>query len=140
MKSKLVALTLFLTLMPMSANGQAHHVEAVKPMSSRTAEPMHWRDGYITWKGRKISEPDWLMFKADSGATFAVDRSSIKNISPDGLVISAVAYFVEGDDFDPNNLISFAFGCLSHFTEVVTKQPSERVQFVEKQVKSLACH
>ena len=43
------------------------------------------------------------MFKADSGATFAVDRSSIKNISPDGLVISAVAYFVEGDDFDPNN-------------------------------------
>jgi hypothetical protein len=134
MKSKLVALTLFLTLMPMSANGQAHHVEAVKPMSSRIA------DGYITWKGRKISEPDWLMFKADSGATFAVDRSSIKNISPDGLVISAVAYFVEGDDFDPNNLISFAFGCLSHFTEVVTKQPSERVQFVEKQVKSLACH
>ena len=80
------------------------------------------------------------MFKADSGATFAVDRSSIKNISPDGLVIGAVAYFVEGDDFDPNNLISFAFGCLSHFTEVVTKQPSERVQFVEKQVKSLACH
>src|SRR4051794_24705000 len=139
MKSRMAALAFFLMLMP-TANGQTLFAEIVEPTSSRVAEPMHWRDGYITWKGRKISAPDWLLFKADNGATFAVDRSSIKNIGPDGLVFSAVAYFAEGDDFNPNNLISLAFGCSSDFTEVVTKQPPERVQLVEKQVKSLACY
>jgi hypothetical protein len=79
------------------------------------------------------------MFKADNGATFAVDTKSIMNISPNGLVVRAVAYFIEGDDFNPNNLISFAFDCWD-FTEVVTKVPDERVQLVEKQVKALACH
>ena len=79
------------------------------------------------------------MFKADNGATFAVDKKSIMNISPNGLVVRAVAYFIEGDDFNPNNLISFAFDCRD-FTEVVTKAPDERVQLVEKQVRALACH
>ena len=79
------------------------------------------------------------MLKADNGATFAVDRRSIRNIDPSGLVVIAVAYFVEGDDFNLNNLISFAFNC-KDFTEVVTNGPPERVQLVEKQVRSLACH
>jgi hypothetical protein len=138
MKSRITSLAFFLLFMPISANGQTLYAEDVGPTSSRVAEPLRWRDGYVTWKGRKISGPDWLMFKADDGATLAVDGGSIKNISPDGLVVSAVAYFVEGDDFNPKNLISFAFDC-KHFTEVVTSVSPERVQLVEKQIKSLAC-
>jgi hypothetical protein len=67
---------------------------------------------------KKIFEPDWRMFKVENGATFAVDRKSIVNISPNGLVVRVVAYLVEGDDFDPNDLITFAFDC-KNFVEVV---------------------
>jgi hypothetical protein len=139
MKSEMAALAFCLLLMPITANGQSPIAEVVGPTSPRVAEPTPWRDGYITWRGRKISEPDWQMFKADNGATFAVDKKSIMKISPNGLVVSAVAYFIEGDDFNPNNLISFAFDC-KDFTEVVTNAPHERVQLVEKQVRALACH
>ncbi len=125
--------------MPMSANGQALYAEDIGPTSSSgVAEPLRWRDGYMNWKGRKITGPDWLMFKTDDGATFAIDRSSIKSIGPGGLMVSAVAYFVEEDDFNPQNLISFALDC-KHFTEVVTSVPPERVQLVEKQIKEIAC-
>jgi hypothetical protein len=46
---------------------------------------------------------------------------------------------VEGDDFDPNNLITFAFNC-KDFVEVVTNATVERVRPVQKQVRELACH
>ena len=139
MKSEMAALVFCLLVMPIMANEQSFHAEVVGPTGSRVAETTHWRDGYTTWRGRKITEPDWQMFKADNGATFAVDKSSIKNINPNGRVVSAVAYFVEGDDFNSNNLISFAFNCRD-FTEVVTNAPHERVQLVEKHVRALACH
>jgi hypothetical protein len=64
---------------------------------------------------------------------------SIVNISPNGLVVRVVAYLVEGGDFDPNDLITFAFNCKG-FVEVVTKAPRERVGPVQQQVKELACH
>ena len=67
------------------------------------------------------------MFKAENGATFVVDMKSIVNISPNGFVVRVVAYLVEGDDFNPNGLITFAFDC-KNFVEVVTKASSERVQ------------
>ena len=38
-----------------------------------------------------------------------VDMKSIVKISRGGLLIRAIAYLVEGDDFDANNLITFAF-------------------------------
>jgi hypothetical protein len=140
MKSEMAALAYGLSLMPITTNGQSPIAEVVGPTGHRVAEPMFWRDGYITWRARKISEPDWQMFKADNGATFAIDKKSIMNISPNGLVVSAVAYyFIEGDDFNPNNLISFAFDC-KDFTEVVTTASQERVQLVEKHVRALARH
>ena len=64
---------------------------------------------------------------------------SIVNISPNGLLVRVVAYLVEGDDFDPSNLITFAFNC-KDFVEVVTNATVERVRPVQKQVRELACH
>ena len=64
---------------------------------------------------------------------------SIVNISSDGLLVRVVAYLVEGDDFDPNDLITFAFNC-KDFVEVVTNVPIERVQPVQELVRRLACH
>ena len=79
------------------------------------------------------------MFEAENGATFAVDMKSIVNISPNGLVVRVVAYLVEGVDFDPNGLITFAFDC-EKFVEVVTRVSDERVRSVQGRVKELACH
>jgi hypothetical protein len=87
---------------------------------------------------RKIFEPDWRTFKTDNGATFVVDKKSIVNISHNGLLVRVVV-LVEGEDFDPNNLITFAFNCRD-FVEVVTNATVERVRSVEKQVRELACH
>ena len=77
------------------------------------------------------------MFKAENGATFVVDMKSIVNVSPNGLVVRVVAYLVEGDDFNPNDLITLAFDC-KNFVEVVTKASSERVRPVQERVKELA--
>ena len=79
------------------------------------------------------------MFKGENGAIFVVDMKSIVNVSPNGLVVRVVAYLVEGDVFDPNDLITLAFDC-KNFVEVVTKAPSERVRPVQERVKELACH
>ena len=79
------------------------------------------------------------MFKVENGATFVVDMKSIKNVSPNGLAVRAVAYLVKGDDFDPENLITFAFNC-KDFVEVVTKVSDEQVRPVQERVKQLACH
>src|SRR6266536_2347104 len=127
MKSKIVVLVLGLSLMPIKANGQSPDAEMVGPTPFRVAEPARWRDGYINWRGRKIVEPDWRTFKAENGATFVVDMKSIVNISRTDLLVRAVAYLVEGDDFDPNNLFTFAFNC-KDFVEVVTNVPLERAQ------------
>jgi hypothetical protein len=139
MKSKLLILACGLLLMPSIANAQAPEAGVTRPAPFRTAQPAPWRDGYTNWRGRKILEPDWRSFKADDGASFVVDMKSIVNISPDGVLIRAVAYLVEGDDFDPKNLITFAFNC-KDFVEVVTNASDERVQSVQKQVRELACH
>ena len=79
------------------------------------------------------------MFKGENGAIFVVDMKSIVNVSPNGLVVRVVAYLVEGDDFNPNDLIPLAFDC-KNFVEVVTKASSERVRLVQERVKELACH
>ena len=125
--------------MPIKASGQPSDVEVVGPTPFSVAEPAKWRDGYINWRGRKIIEPDWRTFKAENGATFVVDMKSIVNISSDGLLVRVVAYLVEGDDFDPNDLMTFAFNC-KDFVEVVTNVPIERVQPVQELVRRLACH
>ena len=140
MKSKTLMLALGVLLMPIMANGQSPDAGIVGPTPFPVAaQPARWRDGYINWRGRKIFEPDWRMFKAENGATFVVDMKSIVNISPNGLVVRVVAYLVEGDDFNPNGLITFAFDC-KNFVEVVTKASSERVRPVQERVKELACH
>jgi len=139
MKSKTLVLALGLLLMPMMANGQSPDAGIVAPPPSPAAQPARWRDGYTDWRGRKIFEPDWRTFKTENGAIFAVDMKSIVNISPNGLVVRAVAYLVEGDDFDPNGLMTFAFDC-EKFVEVVTRASSERVRPVQERVKELACH
>jgi hypothetical protein len=128
-----------LLLMPNMATGQSPDVEIVGPTPFRGAEPAPWRDSYIGSRGRKIFDPDWRTFKADNGATFAVDMKSIVNISHDGVLVRAVAYLVEGDNFDANNLITFAFNCRD-FVEVDTRATLERVRSVQKQVRRLACH
>jgi hypothetical protein len=139
MKAKMLVLACGLLLMPTIANGQASEAGVAGPTPFRAAEPARWRDGYINWRGRKIFEPDWSSFKADNGATFVVDMKSIVNMSRGGLLIRVVAYLVEGDDFDANNLITFAFNC-KDFVEVVTNATVERVQSVQKQARELACH
>jgi hypothetical protein len=139
MKSKRLILACGLLLMPTIANGQAPGAGVAEPTPFRAAEPARWRAGYINWRGRKIFEPDWRTFKADNGATFVVDMKSIVKIGHDGVVVRVVAYLVEGDDFDPHNLITFALNC-KDFVEVVTNAPDERVQSVQKQVRELACH
>jgi hypothetical protein len=139
MKSKTLVLALGLLLMPIMASGQSPDAGIVAATPSPAAQPARWRDGYIDWRGRKIIEPDWRMFKAENGAAFVVDMKSIVNISPDGLVVRVVAYLVEGDGFDPNGLITFAFDC-KNSVEVVTRAPSERVRPVEARAKELACH
>jgi hypothetical protein len=139
MKSKMLMLAFGLLLMPIAANGQSPDADLAGPTPFHAAEPLRWRDGYINWRGRKIFEPDWRTFKTDNGATFVVDMKSIVNIGHNGLVVRVFAYLVEGDDFDPNDLITFAFDC-KDFVEVVTNAAVERVRSVEKQVRELACH
>jgi len=140
MKSKTLVLALGVLLMPIMANGQSPDAGIVGPTPFPVAaQPARWRDGYINWRGRKIFEPDWRMFKGENGAIFVVDMKSIVNVSPNGLVVRVVAYLVEGDVFDPNDLITFACDC-KNFVEVVTKAPSERVRPVQERVKELACH
>jgi hypothetical protein len=134
-----VVLALGLLLMPFVANGQSRDAEIVAPRPFRDGASTRWRDGYINWRGRKILEPDWRTVKTENGASFVVDMKSIVNISPNGLVVRLVAYLVDGDDFDPNNLITFSFDC-KEFVEVVTNAPLERVRPVEEQAKELACH
>jgi hypothetical protein len=138
MKSKLALLALGLLLVPIKANGQSPDAEIIGPTSFRVAEPLRWRDGYINWRGRKIFEPDWRTFNAENGAAFVVDMKSIVNIGRTDKLIKAVAYLVEGDDFDPSNLITFAFNC-KDFVEVVTKIPLQHVQPVQQQARVLAC-
>jgi hypothetical protein len=139
MESKMLTLACGLLLMPIMANARSPDADIAGPTAFRVTEPLRWRDGYINWRGRKIFEPDWRTFKADNGTTFVVDMKSIANIGHNGLLVRAVAYLVEGEDFDPNDLITFAFNC-KDFVEVATNTNSERVRSVEKQVRELACH
>ena len=110
MKSKALMLACGLLLMPLMA----------------TAEPLRWRDG-------------WRTFKADNGTTFAVDMRSIAHIGSNGGSVKVVAYLTEGGDFDPNNLISFAFDCKG-VIEIVSNASIARTRPVEEQVHELACH
>ena len=135
----MVVLALGLLLMPIEASGQSPDAEIIGPTPFRVAEPARWRDGYITWRGRKIFGPDWRTFKAENGAAFVVDMKSVVNISRTDVLVRVVAYLVEEDDFDPSNLITFAFNC-KDFVEVVTKVPYERVEPVQKQARKLACN
>ena len=122
MKSKALMLACGLLLMPFMA----------------TAEPLRWRDGYMDLRGN-FFKADWRTFKADSGTTFAVDMRSIAHIGSSGGNVKVVAYLTEGDDFDPNNLISFAFDCKG-VIEIVSNASIARVRPVEEQVRELACH
>jgi hypothetical protein len=139
MKSKMVILVLGLLLLPIKAIGQSSEAEIIGPTPFRVAEPARWRDGYIGWRGRKIFGPDWRTFKAENGGTFVVDVKSIANISRTGLLVRVVAYLVEGEDFEPKNLITFAFNC-KDFAEVVGRVPYEWGQSVEERAQKLACH
>jgi hypothetical protein len=139
MKSKMVILVLGLLLLPIKAIGQSSEAEIIGPTPFRVAEPARCRDGYFGWRGRKIFGPDWRTFKAENGGTFVVDVKSIANISRTGLLVRVVAYLVEGEDFEPKNLITFAFNC-KDFAEVVGRVPYEWGQSVEERAQKLACH
>jgi hypothetical protein len=140
MKSKTLVLALGVLLMPIMANGQSPDAGIVGPTPFPVAaQPARWRDGYINWRGRKIFEPDWQMFKAENGATFVVDMKSIANISPNGLLVRVVAYLVVGEDFERKKLISFTFNC-KDFVEVVGRVPDEWGRSVQERAKKLACH
>jgi hypothetical protein len=140
MKSKTLMLALGLLLMPMTANGQSINAGIVEPTPFPVAaEPVRWRDGYISWRGRRIFEPDWRSFEAENGATFVIDMKSIVNIGSADLLVSVVAYLVAGEHFERKNLISFAFNC-KDFAEVIGRVPDEWGRSVEEQAKKLACH
>jgi hypothetical protein len=139
MKSKMAMLVLGLLLMPVKTSGQLSDAEIIGPTPFRVAEPARWRDGYISWRGRKIFEPDWRSFKAENGATFVVDMKSIVNIGSTDLLVRVVAYLVAGEDFEPKNLISFTFNC-KDFVEVVGRVPDEWGRSVQERAKKLACH
>ena len=140
MNSKMAVLMFGLLLLtPVKAKGQSPDAEIIGPTPFRVAEPARWRDGYISWRGRKIFEPDWRTFKLEGGVTFVVDMKSIVNIGRPGLLVRVVAYLVKGDDFDRKNLITFAFNC-TDFVEVVANAPYEQVQSVQEEVRKLACH
>ena len=97
-----------------------------------------YRDGYMDLRGN-FFKADWRTFKVDNGTTFAVDMRSIAYIGSSGGNVKVVAYLTEGDDFDPNNLISFAFDCKG-VIEIVSNASIASVQPVEEQVRELACH
>jgi hypothetical protein len=99
---------------------------------------MYWRDGYINWRGTKIVAPDWKPFEVDGGATFVIDMKSLTNIGDKDRLVRAVAYLVEGDEFNPNNLITFSFNC-KDFISVVTFATVEQVRSVQKKVIELGC-
>jgi hypothetical protein len=140
MKSKILfALGFGLSLVPPLASGQSHDAGVIGPTPFRAAAPAQWRDGYISWRGRKVFEPDWRMFRSDNGDTFVIDMKSIVNIDPNGTLVRVVAYLVEGDDYDPKRLMQFAFNC-KDFIEVVTAVSFDRLRPVEEQAKKLACH
>jgi len=132
-------LVLGLLLMPIKASGQLSDAEIIGPTPFRVAEPARWRDGYISWRGRKIFEPDWRTFRAENGAAFVVDMKSIANIDRTGLLVRVVAYLVEGEEFEPKNLVTFAFNC-KDFTEVVGRVPDAWGRSVHDRARELACH
>lgn len=132
------ALGIGLLAMPTLARGQSVDADIIGPTPFRAAAPAQWRDGYISWKGRKVFEPDWRMFRADNGDTFVIDMKSIVNIAPTGTLVRVVAYLVERDDYDPKRLMQFAFNCRD-FVEVVTAVSSDRLRPVEEQARKLAC-
>jgi hypothetical protein len=139
MMSKAGLLLLGLLLVPMKTNGQsAVENEIIGPTPFRVAKPTRWQDGYTDWRGRKIFRPDWQPFKVERGDSFEIDLKSIATISRKSLVVRVVAYLVEGDDYNPNNLIQFAFTCRD-ITEVVSSVPFERLRPVEKEARRLAC-
>jgi hypothetical protein len=141
MKNEALVLAIGLLLMPVVANGQSREGEIAGPKPTQdAAQCSRWRDCYINSRGRKILEPDWQMFRAENGTVFAVNMKSIANISLNSSVVRLVAYLVDGDDFDSNNLITFAFDCKEQFAESVTKASPERVRQVGEQAKKLACH
>ena len=140
MKSKILfAFGLGLLLGVPLASGQSFDADVIGPTPFRAAAPAQWREGYITWKGRRVFEPDWRTFRSDHGDTFVIDMKSIVNIAPSGTLVRVVAYLVEGDGYDPKRLIQFAFNC-KDFVEVVTAVSSDRLQPVEEQARKLACH
>ncbi len=123
MNRRSLAMALALSLLPVVANGQSPDAEIIGPTPFRASEPPRWKDGYTGWRGRQFFRPDWQTFKADDGATFVIDMKSIANIAPDGVLMRVVAYLIEGDTFEPRNLITFAFNC-KNFVEVVSSVPS----------------
>jgi hypothetical protein len=140
MKSRNILLILGLFLVPMKTNGQlAIDTEIIGPTPFRVAEPTRWQDGYIDWRGRKFFRPDWQAFRVENGDTFEIDMKSIANISSrgPGPVIRVVAYLVEEDDYNPNNLIQFGFTCRD-ITEIISSVPFERLRLVEREAKRLA--
>jgi hypothetical protein len=141
MKSKiLLVLSFFWHFLSMPlAGAQSLDAGATGPVPPPTAALTQWREGYITWKGTRVFEPDWRTFRSDHGDTFVIDMKSIvKNTLPSGTLVRVVAYLVEGDDYDPKRLIQFAFNC-KDFYEVVTSVSRDQLQPVEEQARKLAC-
>jgi hypothetical protein len=111
------------TLASVSATAQAPDVG--------TAAPQRWRDGYINWRGKRITAR-WETFQADDGTKFAIDLSSLTATH------HVVAYIIEQDAFDQKNLFEFQFDCAGN-SEVVSNSELGRARIVEKKAEELAC-
>jgi hypothetical protein len=123
------------------ADTQRKRVSAgIAPSVSPPTSPLRWRDGYID--GGRFVAANWRTFEADNGAVTAVDLKSIAHLAY-GHGAYVVAYVVEGDLFDPNNLRGFTFDCQGHFS-VLSAAGSSPTSYapprsVAAQVGALAC-
>jgi hypothetical protein len=130
MRSKALVLASGLSLALVVAAAQSSNVRA---------QPMQWRDGYV--EHGKLIKANWRMIDADDGARWAVDLNSIKHGASGS--VHLLAYLIEGDAFDPDNLQHFGFDCRGAYetwgAHTTSRANILRTGAVQKHLKELAC-
>lgn len=124
---KLGTKVLIFVLTASPAGVWAQSSDSVTPQTS----PLHWRDGYVNWRG-KLVKPDWQVMTADDGTKFAIDLSK----KP---AHYAAAYLIEGEAFNKTNLFELQFDCAAKVFEVITNMDLKRYQIVGAKVRQLVC-
>ncbi|MGY8706039.1 hypothetical protein RAD16_09885 [Bradyrhizobium sp. 18BD] len=118
---------LMLVLAALPANVWAQSSDNVTPPTS----PLHWRYGYVNWRG-KLVKPNWQIMSADDSTKFAIDLSK----KP---AHYAAAYIIDGEAFNKSNLFELQFDCAAKVFEVLTNMDLKRAQIVEAKVHQLVC-